>query len=392
MMPVFNSSFAEYKFSKFKKRVSREQVFPKTLSLEFARTLIPTRAATSNGRNSADASEGAAMQDVSGDGAGGVNDDSRSEPSGAPSENTPAPLPPRTPLARAPTMMGGALAGLIEQSNQSRPATTANLVRAPSSANLNLPPGGVLSRPASSANGLARMPSMMSIHAKVSLPPTPHTAPRPSVSQHAASAHEDEDDFEDFSLTSSTQRERDKERREVKAADVDFFRTCALCELRLPRSAMDIKVFRKHVVKLRSSWDPKLVSKEIRSLDNTISMYNLVDICLFCSQYFDPDFPDGIAYPIRTNPNGVPIVPGSSAAKDPALSSSGVVKAISSQQAGSAKYVPFYDIRYMNCDIDVGAVFQRPRTVESRHRARRATEIAVAHDKKMASFAAASAT
>lgn len=44
------------------------------------------------------------------------------------------------------------------------------------------------------------------------------------------------------------------------------------------------------------------MSKEIRSLDNTISMYNLVDVCLFCSQYFDPDFPpDGIAYPVRAS-------------------------------------------------------------------------------------------
>jgi hypothetical protein len=49
----------------------------------------------------------------------------------------------------------------------------------------------------------------------------------------------------------------------------------------------------------RSSWDEKLVSKETRSLDNTISMYNLVHVCVFCSQYFDPDFPDGIAYPVK---------------------------------------------------------------------------------------------
>jgi hypothetical protein len=53
----------------------------------------------------------------------------------------------------------------------------------------------------------------------------------------------------------------------------------------------------------RSSWDDKLVSKEIRSLDNTISMYNLMDVCLFCSQYFDPDFPDGIAYPTKLAPH-----------------------------------------------------------------------------------------
>jgi hypothetical protein len=49
------------------------------------------------------------------------------------------------------------------------------------------------------------------------------------------------------------------------------------------------------------SWDPKLVSKEIRLLDHTISMYSLVHVCTFCSQFFDPDFPDGIAYPVRVD-------------------------------------------------------------------------------------------
>ena len=43
------------------------------------------------------------------------------------------------------------------------------------------------------------------------------------------------------------------------------------------------------------------MSKEIRLLDHTISMYSLVHVCLFCSQFFDPDFPDGIAYPIRVD-------------------------------------------------------------------------------------------
>lgn len=49
----------------------------------------------------------------------------------------------------------------------------------------------------------------------------------------------------------------------------------------------------------RMSWDPNLVSKEVRLLDHTISMYSLVHVCTFCSQFFDPDFPDGIAYPVR---------------------------------------------------------------------------------------------
>jgi hypothetical protein len=44
------------------------------------------------------------------------------------------------------------------------------------------------------------------------------------------------------------------------------------------------------------------VHKEIEALDQTISMYNLFNVCLFCAQFFDPDFPGGIAYPERTKP------------------------------------------------------------------------------------------
>ena len=51
----------------------------------------------------------------------------------------------------------------------------------------------------------------------------------------------------------------------------------------------------------RNSWDPSLVSPEVRLLDHTISMYNLVTVCTFCAQFFDPDFPDGIAYPVRVD-------------------------------------------------------------------------------------------
>ena len=47
------------------------------------------------------------------------------------------------------------------------------------------------------------------------------------------------------------------------------------------------------------SWNPKLISKEIRLLDNTLSMYSLVSICVFCTQFFDPDSADGISYPQR---------------------------------------------------------------------------------------------
>ena len=44
IVPPYNSSFAEYKFDKFKRRVILTEIpFPKTLSLDFAKTLIPKR-------------------------------------------------------------------------------------------------------------------------------------------------------------------------------------------------------------------------------------------------------------------------------------------------------------------------------------------------------------
>lgn len=48
---------------------------------------------------------------------------------------------------------------------------------------------------------------------------------------------------------------------------------------------------------VRRSWDRRLVPKVIELLDHTVSMYNLVHVCVFCAQYFDPDFEGGIAYP-----------------------------------------------------------------------------------------------
>jgi hypothetical protein len=143
---------------------------------------------------------------------------------------------------------------------------------------------------------------------------TPHLSSRPESSsakgvsfragsgKHQQPSYEvvnttdDTDNLDDFDFDDD-ENKQNQNKNEIK--NIDFFRICGLCEMRLPRDAIEIKVFRKHIVKLRSSWDSKLVSKEVRSLDNTISMYNLVYVCYFCAQYFDPDFNNGIAYPTR---------------------------------------------------------------------------------------------
>lgn len=78
-----------------------------------------------------------------------------------------------------------------------------------------------------------------------------------------------------------------------------FDKTCALCVRTFPKKALEMKVLFKHVIALRRSWDPALVPKVIEALDQSITMYNLVNVCSFCSQYFDPDFEGGIAFPQR---------------------------------------------------------------------------------------------
>lgn len=124
----------------------------------------------------------------------------------------------------------------------------------------------------------------------------------------------------------------------------------------------------------RSTWDPTLVSKDVRSLDNTISMYNLVYVCVFCAQYFDPDCPGGIAFPVRIEAN----VCGKKKEQlgndgEDAITSS-VLGSINERKI-STPMNPFYDTRYISNNIDVGEVFKRPATMEARKRAQRALEV-----------------
>ena len=301
----FNSSFAEYKYAKFKKRVANDPVYPKTLSLEFAKTLIPKRGQTSHGREPTLTAEQIAtmqaMRDAEAEAEGGGGGESNDGQSSLQTEfkHHTGGITPVTPKSAA----GPARATMaFPPLNLSRPNSSSNLNR-----------DGVatpLMRSASMTPGkMTRLNSMVSVRnlsVSVGAPATPAAPAAPTTPSHHQVTIASEEDFDDFSFSNSSKQDESEGMHDDSPGrhdKVDFFKICALCELRLPRSSMEIKVFRKHVVKLRSSWDPKLVSKEIRSLDNTISMYNLVDVCLFCSQYFDPDFPDGIAYPVKIQYN-----------------------------------------------------------------------------------------
>lgn len=61
-----------------------------------------------------------------------------------------------------------------------------------------------------------------------------------------------------------------------------------------------------------------MVPKEVEALDQSITMFNLVNVCVFCAQYFDPDFEGGIAAPER-QPSKAPHVGILNAIKTPAV-------------------------------------------------------------------------
>ena len=85
------------------------------------------------------------------------------------------------------------------------------------------------------------------------------------------------------------------------ADEIGAPRSCALCSFTFPRSATAQQVLWKHVITIRRRWDPDgklgLLPKELGQLEQGTSMFNLVHVCGFCHQYFDPDFEGGIAYP-----------------------------------------------------------------------------------------------
>ena len=134
---------------------------------------------------------------------------------------------------------------------------------------------------------------------------------------------------------------------------LNLCRVCSLCNLKLPRSSVEIQVMWKHVIDLRKSWDPTLIPRSIEMMDQTISMFNLVRVCYFCSQFFDPDFDGGIAFPIRD----------SKTSKE-----TGALVSINSQKTTSVK-VPFYDYRYP-MSLQTGDVSWQHRSIASRSRVR----------------------
>lgn len=205
--------------------------FPKELSLEFAASLIPTKNATvsyasqshddlylgGNLDNSIDLAGGAsALNDDRSQGSGGSQSDLLAE-FGAVGGGGSASRP---PLTRGNTAMS--MPRLVKQKTGGIEAA-----------------GSFMSGNGKSAlNILSPIEATTPMKARTPAPKTPKT----HFSGNASDSFDDFD-FDDDSNGGSMKQQ------ELK--NIDFFRVCSLCELRLPRASIDIKVLRKHVVKLR---------------------------------------------------------------------------------------------------------------------------------------------
>lgn len=130
---------------------------------------------------------------------------------------------------------------------------------------------------------------------------------------------------------------------------------CALC-VKKYHCACTYKVMQKQIITLRRSWDPKLIPPEFEVLEQGTSMFNLMPVCDFCSQYFDPDVDGSIAYPDRDmkQKRKKPIVP---------------------KAKGLDVFVsPYFDIRYP-IYIPAGSFFQENVLKEARMHSKNAMDV-----------------
>jgi hypothetical protein len=170
------------------------------------------------------------------------------------------------------------------------------------------------------------------------------------------------DDFSRGESKSAQPKEHDFDPSEEIGAP----RSCALCVYTFPRSATATQVMWKHVITLRRLWDPDgslgLVPKELELLEQGTSMFNLVNVCPLCYQFFDPDLAD-LAYPNTLRRN-------IKATKK---------SAIGLPSADTVVTDPFLDERYPLRDANL---FADRSLLESRHRARKLLQLLAAQQRE----------
>jgi hypothetical protein len=239
----YDSSFTEYKFSNFKKKQGTYIEFPPELSLDFAKTLNPRRAGIIVNRRP-DTSDSTGADGINPNGVvldplnrtGQTAQDSQSVMSKDASTGSR-----RIHISSSlPALSKGVSfdAGTEKNRHGSLSISFSNLKDVVSGVNSGPPTS---SATAMNTPNLNRQNTTKS--AVVNTPMT--TSNKTAFSASELYADDEEFDFDD------DDDENGGGRKKKAIKHIDFFRVCALCELRLPRNSVDFKVIRKHVVKLR---------------------------------------------------------------------------------------------------------------------------------------------
>jgi hypothetical protein len=176
----------------------------------------------------------------------------------------------------------------------------------------------------------------------------------------------------------------------IDEGDIDSMKkNCFLCLHRYPSKSLTCKVLLKHIVTLRKEWDPALVEKFNGDLSLGMSLFNLVPVCAFCSQFFDPEYDDGVTPPSKSKP----VVPSTNPVSEFCiieyyhyacvyLMYCFVVRCRQLSKSGNSSGRPknktlteYYDQRHSGLK-GAGELLRDPSTVETRARAKRAVELA----------------
>lgn len=299
MFPYYNSSFAEYKFWHFQRRTELNEIeFPPDLSLEFARTLNPKRASTSHSTRTplpALESAPAATSALSADGYGTDDNTVRSSfsrtsspepqqfrtngkarlnaqrsliwtaPPGEPAAFTGAPMKPSFSEKVGRSMKSIRVATLSPNFSASTKLVTnkssKNLLQSEKSSKNLLQSASLTSLDGGSSTlSLGQMGSQSSPppsrpntstmkNTSTPSPSRPTTRERPKTKPAPLPLHDDHS-ITSQDLMSFSDSSKGPE-RPAPLTTIDFFRVCALCEVKFPRDCMEVKVMRKHVVNLR---------------------------------------------------------------------------------------------------------------------------------------------
>ena len=239
LFPYYNSTFSEYKFAKFKRRITfRELSFPRQLDLKFAKSLQLKKGApmmTSTATLQSLQDSGQELEEVA-----EFSRHSVSSTLLVPS------------ISRSTVSLGLAVAGGMTMTSPytktqltpigGRPKTTLTAV---DSISRSLAPSPQ-QRPFTSKNAISSSGSTLAVLVPaISRRPTRKMSSFITVAADSDSENMGDMDLldDDFGGAFGNRKKQPKMR--------EFFRTCSLCEVKFPRHAMDKKVLRKHVIELR---------------------------------------------------------------------------------------------------------------------------------------------